>query len=414
MPDYLDFMMIFGRQNDARDLRFSGFREQNNLRHATSGHTEAGLARSGRQYQICFNLKGVTLASESMLNPSTSEWSIRQAAIYHRFDVVEGNAVWLVTKGRQDLKDRYKELTGDKARPEDKSFGTVEECFRSSLSALLLFCHWAMEDWHGYIKWLDNTIDAQTEMALYGPRGMGHNARAYTGMDIQLLLRWEEQISEAISVLEANVDVMTSLKKFYTGLRTSKEFPLRKSCADDIYDFTKQLENIINNLRMQISRAKPVVKLTLDRTSLVREHLQTQQAERLERLNQNMENEAVVMRIITIVTLIYLPATFVSTFFSTDIIKYQDTDNDAGSFSYIAMIRWLEVTLPLTFLTLVCAWLGKKWAGWHMPSQGVLSVRARSWWQWVVSDAPWKPQLMSRASTLLPLPASSKQAIAGP
>jgi hypothetical protein len=41
-------------------------------------------------------------------------------------------------------------------------------------------------------------------------------------------------------------------------------------------------------------------------------HLQSQAAERMESLNLNMEKDAIVMRIVTIVTLLYLPATFVS------------------------------------------------------------------------------------------------------
>ena len=73
------------------------------------------------------------------------------------------------------------------------------------------------------------------------------------------------------------------------------------------------------------------------------------------------------MRIITIVTLIYLPATFASvrgyerlqddqltklqTFFSTDVVKYQAQDA-GGSFSKEALYRWLQVTLPLSALTL--------------------------------------------------------------
>jgi len=83
------------------------------------------------------------------------------------------------------------------------------------------------------------------------------------------------------------------------------------------------------------------------------------------------QKEAIAMRIITVVTLIYLPATFVSvsysslkqsclslrsleTFFSTDIVKYQDAGN--GSFSDVAMMRWLQVTIPLTVLTLAIGW----------------------------------------------------------
>ena len=50
------------------------------------------------------------------------------------------------------------------------------------------------------------------------------------------------------------------------------------------------------------------------------------------------------------------------TFFSTDIVKYQDQNQDSanydnGSFSNLAMKRWLQVTIPLTALTLSGAWL---------------------------------------------------------
>jgi hypothetical protein len=90
------------------------------------------------------------------------------------------------------------------------------------------------------------------------------------------------------------------------------------------------------------------------------EYRGSESAERMERLNQNMKQEAVVVRIITLVTLLYLPATFVSTFFSTDIIKYDEDPN--GTFSHSAMNRWLQITLPLTFITLSVAWLAKTWA----------------------------------------------------
>lgn len=97
-------------------------------------------------------------------------------------------------------------------------------------------------------------------------------------------------------------------------------------------------------------------------------------AERMHRLNKNMEEEAIVVRIVTLVTLVYLPATFVSTFFSTDIIKYQVEDFPDGKFNDMAMYRWLQVTLPLTFLTLFAAWAGKAWAS--SQSQEVLAIES--------------------------------------
>lgn len=120
------------------------------------------------------------------------------------------------------------------------------------------------------------------------------------------------------------------------------------------------------------------------------QHLQAQATEVMEDLTKNMfqlgimgQKEAIAMKIITVVTLVYLPATFVSvriilsflishrpltdlsqTFFSTDVVKYQNQNNDLStvtnqtssqSYSGLALERWIEVTFPLTFLTVVAA-----------------------------------------------------------
>ncbi|PVH68937.1 hypothetical protein DL98DRAFT_522444 [Cadophora sp. DSE1049] len=75
------------------------------------------------------------------------------------------------------------------------------------------------------------------------------------------------------------------------------------------------------------------------------------------------QREAVAVRIITIVSLIYLPCSVVSSVFSTDIVKYQGSDGADGkapgtSFSPVALQRWLEVTIPLTVLTLFLGFIG--------------------------------------------------------
>jgi hypothetical protein len=160
IPAYLDFISVFGAQSDPRDLRFSGFREQRTLVDPPRGPAVEGLGRSGRQFQLCYNLKGVTCKEEST-KTELVQWSIRQVAIHHQLDVVTGTTLWIVTKGNLELLSRYKELTGKDGRPEDKSFGTVKESFRSSLAAHLLFCHWSTEDWRGYIRWLEEIVETE-------------------------------------------------------------------------------------------------------------------------------------------------------------------------------------------------------------------------------------------------------------
>lgn len=42
-------------------------------------------------------------------------------------------------------------------------------------------------------------------------------------------------------------------------------------------------------------------------------------------------------------------------------MKYQNTDGN-GSFSSLAMKRWLEVTISLTFMTLVIGYVVYRWS----------------------------------------------------
>ncbi|KAH7087651.1 hypothetical protein FB567DRAFT_350505 [Paraphoma chrysanthemicola] len=363
MPTYLDFMLVFGAQSDANDLRFSGFRDQVRLKAPSTGPALPSLGRSGKHYQLCYNLKGVQFKKKHDENIKNDEWSIRQTAVYHQFDVETGRTLWIVTKGGYDLLDQYRELVGPTGRTENKQFSTPELALSSSLSTHLLFCHWCTEDWRWYIRWLEEVLDHESGMAVYGRRDEGYSHKEYRPYHIQDLQYWQDRANEAVMVLEANTDVLKSIQKFYVDLVDRKDFPntLKLACEDDLRTFASQVNEIINDFHMQTARAKLLVSIISDRKELVLQHLQGQATERTERLNKNLEREAVVMRIVTIVTLVYLPATFTSTFFSTDVVKFQD-QNEFGlskrqvSFSSLALERWLQVTLPLTALTLFIAY----------------------------------------------------------
>jgi Mg2+ and Co2+ transporter CorA len=151
-------------------------------------------------------------------------------------------------------------------------------------------------------------------MAVDGLRGPGHAHRQYEAWDIQDLQYWQDKTNEAVMVLEANAKILRTLHKFYSNLIVRSDFPdtLKTSCEDQLYSFFSQLDEISGDFDMQLARAKLLVNIISDRKQLVLQHLQSQVSDRTEQLNKNLEKEAVVMRIITILTLIYLPATFVS------------------------------------------------------------------------------------------------------
>jgi hypothetical protein len=163
MPSYLDFMMLFGANSDPLDLRYGGFCEHVMIQDPPLGCRITQLGRSGRHLQLCYNLKsailkGVTYPQDSG-NTDGEQWRIRQAAIYHQFDIVFGTTLWVLTDPGLHLRRRFSVLTGPNGLPQDKTFGTNSECFRSSLAVHLMFCRWAAEGWHRYIRWLERMVD---------------------------------------------------------------------------------------------------------------------------------------------------------------------------------------------------------------------------------------------------------------
>lgn len=160
--------------------------------------------------------------------------------------------------------------------------------------------------------------------------------------------------------MESNVNNLNSLANSYSSLVADSQFPGdgQAACKSAVQQFTTHIHELTYDLSMQIARAKVLSKVAGDRKNIVIQQLQIQAALKQEALASSMwefsekgQKEAIAMRVVTVITLIYLPPTFVSTLFSTDIIKYQDN----GRFSKEALGSFLYVTLPLSFLTTVIA-----------------------------------------------------------
>lgn len=158
MPEYVDFLHAFGQQENARGKVFTGFHQQTML--GENIQLPWMIGRSWRQYQMCYNLRGIT--SKLRLDGNV-DWSVRQAAFHHQFDVTHGNAVWVVTKGRKDLLERFDNLTKGSHK---LSFENPQDCFRTSLEIHRVFCRWAAEDWIHYTDYLEDDLSSKVSTAV--------------------------------------------------------------------------------------------------------------------------------------------------------------------------------------------------------------------------------------------------------
>lgn len=70
-------------------------------------------------------------------------------------------------------------------------------------------------------------------------------------------------------MIEANVEVLTALRKYYESLQCHKDFTIKGSCEEEVLTFASQINDMIYDKKMQASRAKLLVQITKDRKDIV-------------------------------------------------------------------------------------------------------------------------------------------------
>ena len=154
-----------------------------------------------------------------------------------------------------------------------------------------------------------------------------------------------EKANEAVLVLRQNIIVLTQLRQYYRSISRRKDFPrdLAKSCKDAIDEFELRIDGVEHDMQTQILRLETLLRLLEDRKTLVRRTIQSTESAKLRQyqlhsildyqntqanrystksmytMTEDMNDiarktkiETVSMKVITLVTLFFLPGTFIS------------------------------------------------------------------------------------------------------
>ncbi|TVY83100.1 hypothetical protein LSUE1_G005916 [Lachnellula suecica] len=208
------------------------------------------------------------------------------------------------------------------------------------------------------------------------------DGESFSFNDLQRVQFLEEQASEIALVLESNINIVSEIKQHYTDIVAFDDWPgvLKENCSKDVAKFQKTTSGVISDLRMQLSRTQMLLRLLTERKSLLygildyrnmesnksfasRAQLSTENMESMTQdmheLAQKTKQETVSMRIITLVTLFFLPGTFISTIMSTDIIQFQvsETGKSQEIFQLGALQIYLAITVPMMVITFA-SWYG--------------------------------------------------------
>jgi len=169
---------------------------------------------------------------------------------------------------------------------------------------------------------------------------------------LQSLRHLEEKLLPLPAIFRATMATIAALAEMNDSLMKARpeRDPKLAEVSYQLAALSSRLQGHLASTEIMGKRIRSVIKLVADGLNLRNQATAAGINHHLLTLTKDTVDDSATVRVMTLVTLIYLPASFISTFFGMDFFSF----NNATSQIQIAKDFWVYVaaTAPLTIMTI--------------------------------------------------------------
>ncbi|OCL07709.1 hypothetical protein AOQ84DRAFT_440040 [Glonium stellatum] len=292
-------------------------------------------------------------------------WSPRQMAVYHRYKPLARTScsTWILIGVSERAKmrlDRY-----------SRSIPDIQNA--NPFEIHLIFVDTTLASWAPYI--VDLTINVQ-RLADKALLAMIEDDKDFKFLDYdqeQELKQVEDRVVDVTVSLNSTLDTLTTLLDMYGHFSKQTRECLEKSAVYDwdaiTFALREKMQEVnymkqnVDALSSKLQSTKGLISTLLDRANGHNLKLLGEEARQenilMRQLAEKGTRDSSVVKTLTVITLIYLPATVVSNFYSTQFVSQEHTgDSYAVVYSRNVWI-FFAISIPLTLFTLGLVSMGK-------------------------------------------------------
>lgn len=351
-PRFLEFVLLFGAKLGENEIGPPQMR----FRRLIVREEFSQQRCSG--FECAYGLRFVELNLRSTKVP----WSVRQIVIYHRYEVIEKASTWVMISASTKF--------------EASVNGYIESS--ENISALnpfeihVLLLDTALGNWRSYIVFLTEEISKQSDKVLVASIKEKSPLQVLDFEERQVLKDFEDKILDVLLALDSTTHTINTLMEKYHQFCQDPSF-FDPEAGTDVYDFVaialheKKQEVVLTRTKVETLHSK--VKNTIDLLSslldlgngvalkVLAEESQKENAV-MRGLAEKSTRDAAAVKVLTVITLIYLPVAVVSGFFSTEFV-HTHSQHDGRSRIVVTREAWLlaAIAAPLTLFTLMSWWI---------------------------------------------------------
>ncbi|KIW64562.1 hypothetical protein PV04_09487 [Phialophora macrospora] len=339
-------------------------------------------------HECTYGLRFVERNRRHHMEAGLKTWSLRQCAVSCRYTPTQDGTSWAFITISADMQQRLNvaALAGD-FRQDTDPFEVHQLILDSAVSS-----------WRQYLIDLAEETDAQYAQILgTSPNDKGPVSLHQSGRR-QDLLMLDEKLLNSMLAITATMDTSSALSSTWESLVRHWHAPsadyleLMRASFDYHQRSLGLLATEITHLRTKLAGVTNLLSSFLDLSSgysLHRLALESgKENEEMRRLTEQMHKlaekstrDAAAVKVLTILTLIYLPITVVSNFFSTSFVSATTSASGSGHIS-VTGDWWilLAASVPLTVLTIYI---------WLVWTRMQANPRRQAWWNYVLGIHLW-------------------------
>lgn len=323
-PSFLSCLYSFRRSHSAQEwCNLPQFNDDNTLLSPEDDILPLDrMGLSGREIRYSFVLRSV----ESSTSVPNRSWGVRQLAVYHSFDIKNGQSFWVTCKGNSLNEELFQEALAENKCLRSSVLESVPQAFSSSLEVLTMLIDWCDDDWIFYINELFDAIkplvDKARTPAIKDESALTKDVKIITGLagspskrlshmtslesgtsrsqsdekedpwgdlndrvkrlerlevfsfdELQKLQQGLETIQEALLVLKLNSQVIRQIREHYQCLMTQYRLPalkeIKKGCEDSFLQYCRHSRNIEANIDAHQAQLNALLLLVKESKEMV-------------------------------------------------------------------------------------------------------------------------------------------------
>ncbi|KAK6523675.1 hypothetical protein TWF281_001650 [Arthrobotrys megalospora] len=295
-----------------------------------------------RVTELSYVVRYVERHDRSPQNP----WSVRQIGVCQQNVVGTEDSVWVLLQPSQSVYNELKDTL--ERRAQNGSTSPEDSC-----SLHLDILESLASSWADYVEWSWGEVDGPDDRATLSniefPTEKDLGATFQAAQKVQRVRR---RLLRAISVLDSNYALADGIAAHFPNTFTTR-----------IENYKAEINMHRRNILLMIEHLKGTSDLLFnilsslnDKVSLAGTQAMQQSLGLMGSIAQQGREDSTVLKLLSMIATVYLPASLVATIFSSNLIELKTDDKGLDTFHVVSQFwLYIVIAIALTVATFICA-----------------------------------------------------------